>query len=70
MSGAGTLTLAGDSTGSTSGVNVAQGTVLLATPNAAAGYTLALNGGNLSFGLLNARGSEHPARRKRNEQCA
>ncbi|EDY17000.1 autotransporter-associated beta strand repeat protein [Chthoniobacter flavus Ellin428] len=52
MNGTGTLTLAGDSTGSMSAISLQQGTVALATPNAAAGYTLALNGGTLSFGSL------------------
>ncbi|EDY16999.1 autotransporter-associated beta strand repeat protein [Chthoniobacter flavus Ellin428] len=51
-SGTGTFTLAGDSTGSVSEISIAQGTVALATPNAAAGYTLSLDGGNLSFGSL------------------
>jgi len=55
MNGSGTLTLTGDSTGSLSVISITQGTVALATPNAAAGYTLGANGGTLSFGsLLNA----------------
>jgi hypothetical protein len=55
MNGTGTLTLAGDSTSATSGLQITQGTVALATPNAAAGYMVGLNGGTLSFGsLLNA----------------